>query len=52
MSEIADAKDINIHERFEQLMARRELSKPKRIQSMRNRLHVKLGNFKSYYEDI
>lgn len=42
--------DINVHERLEALVARRELSKLQRRKSMRNRLHVKMGAFRGFYE--
>jgi hypothetical protein len=45
-------KDIDHNERFNQLLARRELSKAKRLASMKNRLHVNIGGFKIYYEEM
>jgi hypothetical protein len=44
---------INYNERLTNLMARRrELSTAKRLESMRKRLHVNIGGFKVYYEEI
>jgi hypothetical protein len=44
---------INYNERLTNLMARRrELSTAKRLESMRERLHVNIGGFKVYYEEM
>lgn len=45
-------KFINLRVRLQALMVQRELSKAKRIASMRIRLRVSLGGWQSYYEEI
>jgi hypothetical protein len=44
--------NINYKERRDALVARRELSKSKRLQSKAKRLFVNLGGFKSHFTDI
>lgn len=43
---------INYKERRDALVARRELSKAKRLESKGKRLFVSLGGFKAYFTDI
>ena len=43
---------INYKERRDALVARRELSRSKRLQSKSKRLFIDLGGFKSYFTDI
>lgn len=45
-------KDINYVERRDNLLARRELSRQKRLSSMKKRLHVVLVDYKTHYEDM
>lgn len=43
---------INYKERRDALIARRELSRQKRLLSKSKRLYVDLGGFKAYFTDI
>lgn len=45
-------KSIDYKQRLEQLVVRRELSKAKRLESRKKRLHVNISGFKSYYEEM
>lgn len=46
------SESINYTERRDALVARRELSRQKRLLSKSKRLYVDLGGFKTYYTDI
>ena len=49
---MVEFSSINYKERRDALVARRELSKAKRLASKRKRLFIDLGGFKSHFTDI